>query len=598
MGRTGRKRDGSVHVLLAEGREERNWDKAVDNYKRVQSFIVEACELELYDDVYRLIPENIKPECLETVMPIEPYVREEPKPKSSKAVSKAAKKKERDVKRNIPEGALTGFISASKLKRKKLPEFDEHAADSDEEDRDIEAGLFGPRRTVSMTTAKAKKQTKLRRVKTDAVSSSRKGSTKVASGSRKPSSKTSKARMPSPPEEFCSDSDDQAIEQGLFNFKPTALTKTPPRKRRVISRPSSPEIPVANDVIDLVTPNEAKRMLSLPSSSPDPLSSLAPYTSTGTSHETHKIKETFSAPQEPNADKQECKSDANEDDDDDIGWLVAADSDPDLLVMPSSPVPRDNKPQDDDLEVVEDSEPELSLPGSPVKQSLSPEIPVDDGALMPPPALPSRLSHPSPDRSFDVMPEPTFAVRGPGKHPRKRLLPVDTDSSPAMPPPSQRRLQRYKSPASPIPKSPAKKRRKRVFKDAAEAQKYNPWIDLEAGQSGDENSLGSSDVEFMASESDLQFVEELPETQASPSYDQSAVYRRSLFTQAPGGTSAGPMFAKRPTGRGAQRYFNETSPVAARKFSSPAGTEAASDDYVFGSFVVDDDADISYTDDT
>ena len=71
VGRTGRKRDGYVHVLLSEDREERNWEKADDNYKDVQRFIVKAEHLELFEDVERLIPDHIKPECVEMEMEIE-----------------------------------------------------------------------------------------------------------------------------------------------------------------------------------------------------------------------------------------------------------------------------------------------------------------------------------------------------------------------------------------------------------------------------------------------------------------------------------------------------------------------------------------------
>ncbi|KIY45345.1 P-loop containing nucleoside triphosphate hydrolase protein, partial [Fistulina hepatica ATCC 64428] len=77
LGRTGRKRAGLVHVLLAEGREEQNLDKAKATYKEVQKSIVRGEQLELYGDVERLLPDNIKPQCLEKVMDIQPYVRED-----------------------------------------------------------------------------------------------------------------------------------------------------------------------------------------------------------------------------------------------------------------------------------------------------------------------------------------------------------------------------------------------------------------------------------------------------------------------------------------------------------------------------------------
>ena len=51
VGRSGRKREGYVHVLLAERREEKNWNKAREAYNQVQRSIVRGDQLELYTDV-------------------------------------------------------------------------------------------------------------------------------------------------------------------------------------------------------------------------------------------------------------------------------------------------------------------------------------------------------------------------------------------------------------------------------------------------------------------------------------------------------------------------------------------------------------------
>ncbi|KAL1671341.1 P-loop containing nucleoside triphosphate hydrolase protein, partial [Schizophyllum commune] len=77
LGRTGRKRAGVVHVLLAEGREELNFEKAKDAYRHVQQTITRGESLELYADVVRMLPDHIKPECVEKLMEIQEYVREE-----------------------------------------------------------------------------------------------------------------------------------------------------------------------------------------------------------------------------------------------------------------------------------------------------------------------------------------------------------------------------------------------------------------------------------------------------------------------------------------------------------------------------------------
>ncbi|CCO26726.1 fanconi anemia group M protein [Rhizoctonia solani AG-1 IB] len=76
VGRTGRKREGKVVVLLAEVREERNWDKAKESYRDVQQAIIDGSSIELFDDAARMIPEGVQPQCLEKRLDIEPYDRE------------------------------------------------------------------------------------------------------------------------------------------------------------------------------------------------------------------------------------------------------------------------------------------------------------------------------------------------------------------------------------------------------------------------------------------------------------------------------------------------------------------------------------------
>ncbi|EMD36709.1 hypothetical protein CERSUDRAFT_123790 [Gelatoporia subvermispora B] len=177
VGRTGCKKDGYVHVLLAQGREEHNWAKAQASYKEVQQFIVRAEHLELYGDVPRLLPEHVKPDCVEMVMEIEEHVREDSSRKRSFAgddePSSKAKRRKRDdnPNRNIPAGAANGFVNVkdliargagAKKRTKKQKEFDILAGEPDDDDKEIAAGVFGGRRTLSTSalteTSKTKKK--------------------------------------------------------------------------------------------------------------------------------------------------------------------------------------------------------------------------------------------------------------------------------------------------------------------------------------------------------------------------------------------------------------------------------------------------------
>ena len=144
-------------MLLSEIREERNWDKAQENYEDVQRVIIRAEDMELYGDVERFVPEGTDPKCIEMVMEIEEYTREDgPAKRVAKSPSKKTKRV-RDPKRNIPTGAASGFVVASHLvpKTQDLMNFNADVS-SDSDDREIEAGLHGPRRTVSMPAAKGK----------------------------------------------------------------------------------------------------------------------------------------------------------------------------------------------------------------------------------------------------------------------------------------------------------------------------------------------------------------------------------------------------------------------------------------------------------
>lgn len=617
--------------MLSEDREERNWEKADDNYKDVQRFIVKAEHLELYEDVERLIPEHIKPECVEMHMEIEEYTREDTKAKKGlQSPLPKGKKRVRndDALRNVPTGASTGFISVKDLlqkgtKKVKIPDPKdlEHAGEDDEDDLAIEAGILGPRRTVSLSAAEKPKTKKLKRSKTVA--------TGEASGSKTTNTKSRKKKAPAIEELPMSqlarlgedDSDDEAIAAGVGAVKsassgkkrkkarspsPEAAPPKPSRPKKAKVSPvepktppmwsSSPERPLADrSIIDITTPSERPASLS-----PPQWSSPLTFGHTPIPHD--------SSPPPAPADNA----------DDSMAWLLDDDEDPDIEFVNSSPLFRHDEGthldqplslnlDDSEIELVDESVVLASFNSNRTNDSQrSQSKSTQEGRGMLPPPLPARFAgHSSPDLELDeeqesdgFIPPSTFAVRVPGQRGKKRTRLATLDSSPlAMPPPSQRRIRHLKnssesspSPDAEEPTEPSRqpKRKRRKFTDVVEAQRHNPWMDVEAGHSGDEVSGGDEDGDDTLSESDMRFAGDFSATQASPSYDQAAVYRRSLMTQAPGG----PAFANRPMRRAMFAVPDRPARVDALSSSPPRNDE--SDDYMYGSFVVADDADISY----
>lgn len=155
VGRTGRKKDGKVEALLTKGREEGNWAAALGSYKEVQQSIVRGTDLELYGDVKRLLPEDVHPQCIETVMEIIPYERKEQKRKGSGAqtrltsfkTSKGKEKRSRKQDRIVEqeeEGEEMGVEDSPNKKKRKFVD-----SDSDEDSP--------PKKRASSTRAAAVK---------------------------------------------------------------------------------------------------------------------------------------------------------------------------------------------------------------------------------------------------------------------------------------------------------------------------------------------------------------------------------------------------------------------------------------------------------
>ncbi|KAG5639303.1 hypothetical protein H0H81_004505 [Sphagnurus paluster] len=634
LGRTGRKRAGVVHVLLAEGREELNLEKAKDTYKEVQKAIVHGEQLELYSDVPRLLPDHIKPECLEKVMEIQEYVRDDGKKKTTTKEPAGGTKRKRndDISRNIPTGASTGFVSVADLlvkgakKQKKAPapkqkDF-ELAGEDDDTDMEIESGIIctaPPRRTKSSIPSSSKRtnKTTLQRSKTTEPKTTEKKTKKKAPIVEPSSSQFSSKGV--------DDMDDLEIERG---FIAPPQSKSPSSRRSDLSPSYSPESST-KAVIDL---SDNENRSNSPSRHPETMATIengadqsmawlidqdedpdfeildsSPITSRvgkpigadihqcspNPDESIEFVGSSWCSGDEPAREAFSPRSFRQSAADESIEFVSTSrarnPADFSILDLCTSPdIPKNISGADESIEFVVG---ESSIPrhrsSSPLWPTSSPPEPIKvrkrggSSAAMPPPMLPQK-----PIEKESELPESSFPVRLLAK-PRRRVF-VD---SPDMPSPSQRRLHRRPSPqARRFPrKGQGTARRPRV--DA----RGNPLFDFEAAHSGDEVSEGSSGPEEEEDEEDRRFLQELPETQVSPSYDQTLAYRQSLFTQAPMGAKA-PAFADGPVRRGIFGVGLQGRPRMMVS-SSPPREDDVPDEYAIGSFVVDDDAEISYLSD-
>lgn len=121
MGRTGRKREGNIILLLTKGKEEDAYMKAKDNYNQIQKKIIsgEAFRFD-HQNSPRILPREIVP--IVDKRHITPPV-EAPETKKQRG-----KKKLPPKKFHMPDGVDTGFIKASRIGKKSI------AAPSDDEE--------------------------------------------------------------------------------------------------------------------------------------------------------------------------------------------------------------------------------------------------------------------------------------------------------------------------------------------------------------------------------------------------------------------------------------------------------------------------------
>ena len=113
MGRTGRKRAGSIVVTLMKGKEENNFIKAKDNYEKMQAEIALGTRFNFHDEESRrIVPKGLQPVVDKRVIEIPPENTRPDLPEPSK---KGRAPKRPPKKFHMPDNVRTGFVQASRL---------------------------------------------------------------------------------------------------------------------------------------------------------------------------------------------------------------------------------------------------------------------------------------------------------------------------------------------------------------------------------------------------------------------------------------------------------------------------------------------------
>ena len=590
----------------------------------------------------------MRPQVLEKNMDIEEYVREEtgrkkkvpPEHEDGESLVKGKKRKRNDdVDRNIPPGASKGFVSVANLvvkkKKTKTRKFDHTLAEDDSTDMELQTNLMDTGRSLSASAAgepKSKNKASLRKTRTTEPGR------KPTTGSVRKKGKTKKSEPLTASQFSCKGNDDsddidikrdishsiREADQKLTPSSPELLTdSTPPDylpATTSVVRPPRPvfSVPMTPPRQSALFPSDSSGAESRPIVMDSPVLLPKPTTPSAWSSSpkavVREVIELTSSPsslsplpqsppnysnpcepdrEEPAADQSKQQSPLHaKGGNQDISWLLDEDEDedPDIRIISSSPaVPRVQQSPCIQRTAEDDSVIEVGevLCASSAEQTTQyfAEMPIVRNSVQS-----------SPSRSSDMdIPESSFAIRPAGKRLQTRhaesLENAWERTCVASPP--RRRLMRKDTEIIPRASTPPLHLRKP--KKPLISIRHNPWLDGEAEHSGDEVSDGGSshsedDVE---SESDRQFLKDIPDTQVSPSYDQFHIYRQSLLTQAPGVQNL-PNFANKPVRKGGSTNARERSRYRPTVSSSPPREDDEPDEYVFGSFVVADDADLTF----
>lgn len=131
MGRTGRKRDGHVLVLLSQGKEEENYKRAWDDYRFIQGEIESGNKfIYQHDQSPRILPRDIVPAVDKQHIEI-PFENTQLEPKKRTQATKGGKKVKIVKPFFMPEGVKTGFMKASRIGK------DDGSEEDEDEDEDL-----------------------------------------------------------------------------------------------------------------------------------------------------------------------------------------------------------------------------------------------------------------------------------------------------------------------------------------------------------------------------------------------------------------------------------------------------------------------------
>ncbi|KAG9000821.1 3'-5' DNA helicase [Tulasnella sp. JGI-2019a] len=672
IGRTGRMRDGRIEIFSAQGREEENYNKAQVSYKEIQKSIQRGEALELFADVPRLIPDDIKPKCVEKVVEIPPAEDIEAKApgKGKRKVKRddsgdegeerdeeerrPAKKKKRKSMVEVPLDAFNGFVPANQLvaksgqpsKSKPKPStsaYDVTTLEDDSDDERILTALEEPKvKLKSKPKSKAQpkpkqkpkqKQASLWDITADYDCPDGSPLTRaVLTGPSKPpkaAMKASQAKSKANPVAFKSakvlaietflDEDENMERRHNFDDD-SVVNKHRGSGERIISEVKHPKTPLRDSqktkhdtpIIISSSDDEAPILYQCDTAGVKTAILSATAVKRTTRSLIADLTMSSSPSRPPTTTRPEAK--ASKQRIDPHSWLLGSDDLPaDVISAPVQedrdefdmamddsfnfeewpPTPAPNAMKDLTLQMELDKSPVMkgrSMTSHSASRSQRTSIESPDVSFcvtapgrkrrnMPPPsALPLHISSPSIDLSFPV--------RGP-----KRLLGQQTRNDD---------LNETGVPSSPSieagPSSPAAHTARDKNKNRNKRQKAllsrigNALFEMEADHSGDEESVGGSEFSD-ENEYDRSFVTDGDPTQAPDGYDQDAIYRQGLMTQAPDGLA----FRNGPVRKGQfTARASELVRVRERRLptSSPEARSSEPDEYEMGSFIVEDDDDI------